>query len=60
MKAMHPYLCRWWCKVRPTTTGEQINKDIPHCLEFYVPVWAWPLEIIHRLIFGSTKFKTDK
>jgi len=24
-------------------------------LEGYIPHWAWPLELLHRLVFGSTQ-----
>lgn len=48
--ANNKFLCRWWLKTRDC-------KDFPNLIELYVPWWAWPLEIFHRLIFGSTKIK---
>lgn len=53
--------CRWWCRVRPLKNAVQLNagEGIPAAVEFYVPWWAWPFELLHRLIFGSTKFKEN-
>ena len=52
---------RWWLKSRPTTLGIQLNDDgTPPCIEFYVPWWAWPLELLHMVVFGSTKITTIK
>jgi hypothetical protein len=50
-------LCRWWLKLRPHKRGTYLG----HCgangpiMEFYVPWWAWPLELLHRLVFGYAK-----
>jgi len=54
------YLCRWWLRTRPCKNAVQINagQGIPASVEFYVPFWAWPFEILHRAIFGSTRFNT--
>ena len=53
-------LTKWWLKVRPCKSAIQINANqgIPPCIEFYVPFWAWPFELLHRLyclIFGKDK-----
>ena len=54
----HRVLSRWWLKTRATKTGVQLNNgEMPACVELYVPFWAWPLEILHRLVFGSTKIE---
>lgn len=50
-------LCRWWLRARPTTRGIQLNNDMPPCFELYVPWWAWPLELAHRLFFGQARLK---
>ncbi len=54
-----PIFTRWWLKWRPCKRAVQINagQGIPACIEFYVPWYAWPLEFIHRMIFGKTEFK---
>jgi hypothetical protein len=49
-------LTRWWLKTRPCSRGEQLNHDgTPPCIEFYVPWWAWPLELAHCAIFGRAR-----
>jgi hypothetical protein len=49
-------LTRWWLKSRPCELGEQTEPRILEpCVEFYVPLWAWPFELLHRLIFGKSK-----
>lgn len=50
-------LCRWWLRTRPCKLGIQLNNDKYPCVEFYVPFWARPLELIYRLVFGSVKLK---
>lgn len=40
-------LCRWWLK----------SKQENNIAEFYVPWWAWPMEFIHRIIFGASKIR---
>ncbi len=58
-KSMPKPFCRWWLKTRPCKLATQINQNegISPCIEFYVPLWALPFEILHRVIFGSTKIK---
>lgn len=53
-------LTRWWLNTRPCKNAVQINKGqgIPACIEFYIPIWAWPLEWLHRLFFGSTRLNS--
>lgn len=50
---------RWWLKTRPATNAVQINsgEGIPACVEFYVPFWAWPFELLHIILFGSTRLQ---
>jgi hypothetical protein len=52
-RTRHPILCRWWLKTRPIRVPEYRSDD--KVLEFYVPWWAWPLELLHRIIFGSSR-----
>jgi hypothetical protein len=52
-------LCRWWLKTRQCKLAHQIaGQGLAPVQEFYVPFWAWPLELLHRLIFGSSKIIT--
>ena len=50
-------LTKWWLKTRPTKRAIQANRGegITPCIEFYVPFWAWPFELLYTMIFGSTK-----
>lgn len=48
-KSRHKLLCRWWLKTKTCC-----NSDI---IEFYVPWYAWPIELFHRLIFGYHKLE---
>jgi len=49
----HPLpMLRWWLKTRPLTHSIQLGPpNILPVMEFYVPFWAWPFELLHRLIF---------
>ena len=46
---------RWWRKSRPSTKSIQLNKNLPPCLESYVPWWAWPLEWISNFFYGKIR-----
>jgi hypothetical protein len=50
------YQRRFWIKIRKT--GDVLNvsdTELKHAIhEFYVPWWAWPLELLHRIIYGKT------
>jgi len=48
------YERKWWVRVREI---ESIwtPQGWTGCAEFYVPFWAWPLELGHRMIFGNPK-----
>lgn len=50
---------RWWLSTRPCKNAVQLNvgEGIPACVEFYVPIWAWPLELLHRVVFGTVKLE---
>ncbi len=54
-KGLPKVLCRWWLKTRSCRNGIQINNDMPECIEFYVPWWAWSFEILHMFVFGESK-----
>jgi hypothetical protein len=44
---------KWWLATRPVKDAVQIDgQGIPPVVEFYVPWWAWPIEAVHRLVFG--------
>ena len=58
--------CRWWCRTRevPNTDcwikiGNEEWKRVP-ITEFYIPWWSWPLEILHRMVFGKPKLIKSK
>gem|GEM_PF-5263448 len=56
----HPMLCRWWLRTRSCRLGIQLNNDgTPPCIEFYVPWWAWPLELLHIAVFGRAKLTAE-
>ena len=48
---------RWWISTRECSPVLYANGLVGACHEFYVPLWAWPLELIHKVIFGSTKIE---
>ena len=51
-------LTRWWLGTRQCKNAVQIGPEgMPACLEFYVPWWSWPFELLHRLIFGKANLK---
>ena len=35
-------------------------EGMPPCIEFYVALWAWPFELIHRMVFGRTVLKSKE
>lgn len=50
------FLRRWWVKIRECKDAVQIDDSgIPACHEFYVPWYAWPLELIYRAVFGKVE-----
>jgi hypothetical protein len=52
--------CRWWLRTRPCSHGVQIGPEgIPAAVEFYVPWWAWPFELLHWLVFGKASLSLD-
>ena len=55
-KSLPKPLCRWWLRLRPCKKAIHLGptNTLP-CMEFYVPWWAWQFELLHRLIFGSSK-----
>jgi len=51
-------LTRWWLKTRECKNGIQLGPEgMQACIEFYIPWWGWPFELLHRLIFGKTTLK---
>jgi len=50
--------CRWWLRCRPASGAVQLGRaDFAPVQEFYVPWWAWPLEWLHRLIYGKARLE---
>jgi len=52
------WLCKWWIRVKPCA-AIMIDGLWSASSEIYVPWWAWPFEIIHRMIFGSSKIDIE-
>jgi hypothetical protein len=53
-KSLPKPLTRWWVKTRPCKNAVQLGpKGMPACVEFYVPWYAWPLELMHHAVFGK-------
>jgi len=52
------FIRRWWLNCRVTTI-DNINGSWVAASELYVPWWAWPFELLHRLIFGRAYIKVD-
>lgn len=51
---------KWWLHTRDVKGQIAApGVDLPPCIEFYVPWWAWPLELAHRMIFGREKIQGD-
>ncbi len=58
-KSLPKPLTRWWLKTRPCKNAVQIGpKGMPACIEFYVPWYAWPFELLHRIIFGKATLES--
>ena len=48
------FMRRFWLKTRPCKDAVQVgDSGLPACHEFYVPWYAWPLELAYRAIFGK-------
>lgn len=54
------YLRRWWLRTRPCKKQILVSEYFDNPLEFYVPWWAWPFELMHRMIFGRAKLTPIK
>lgn len=58
IKAKPLPLCRWWLRTRPCSLGIQLGpEEMLPCMEFYVPWWGWPFELLYRIIFGRNKLE---
>ena len=55
-RALPWYLRKWWMRTR-NVVSVQTPQGWTGCAEFYVPFWAWPLEMLHRLMFGNSKLR---
>ncbi len=53
-KSRHPLLCRWWLRTRKIKPEPRGGMPV---FEFYTPWWAWPLELLHRLVFGRARLE---
>jgi len=54
-KSRRRIFCRWWLRTRPVMNVKPSPFGQHAVREFFVPWWAWPLELLHRGIFGHTK-----
>lgn len=55
MKINSPTI-RWWLRTRKKKDQSSAPAHWEgriYIMEFYIPWWAWPFEIGHRLIFGK-------
>jgi hypothetical protein len=41
---------KWWMRSREIDAVDGFRR-----YEMYSPWWAWPLELIHRIVFGYTR-----
>lgn len=57
IKKARPKLMQcWWIKSRPSGKFLYFDgKENQLVIEFYIPWWGWPCELLHRLIFGYPK-----
>lgn len=54
----HPIFCKWWIKSRIHKKVKVIPPYLDYEIcELYVPWWALPLEILHRIVFGHYKLE---
>lgn len=53
-RSRHPALCRWWLSARKVPKHPIEPAGMP-CFKLVVPFWAWPLELLHRAVFGKAK-----
>lgn len=51
--AKHIMLQRWWLRTRECESIVYDDGSIGASAEFYIPIWAWPFELVHRAIFGK-------
>lgn len=46
-------LTKWWLRAGPPPiAANYAHGEIPGA-QIYVPWWAWPLELLHRAVFGK-------
>ena len=57
-RGRHPLLCKWWMRVEPLKF--EPSSRLQSGARFYVPWWAWPLELVHRAIFGRVKIGSSR
>lgn len=53
------YFSRWWIKTRTIVPTIYDNGLIGAPIEFYVPWYSWPLELLYRGIFGKVTLEKD-
>lgn len=46
-------LRRWWVRTREVKPFVYSNGTVGAAVEFYVPIWAIPLEVFYNTIFGK-------
>lgn len=50
-------LCKWWLRAEKIREIQPLTPDGLRCAEWrmVVPWWAWPLELVHRAVFGGAR-----
>ena len=51
--ALHWIARKWWMRTRPCVASIT-SEGIGGASEFYCPLWAWPLDLMHAALFGRT------
>ena len=54
-KSLPRPLCKWWKRFRRVKDQVPMDGLIHAAVELYVPWWAWPFELTHRMVFGNLK-----
>lgn len=56
--ARPPVFQKWWLRTC-TPVLRRDEQGRLYGLELYVPWWAWPFELLHRLAFGNPELSTE-
>lgn len=56
-EAVPRWRSKWWMRMEVLEQYYDAKGAEHGTLRFYVPWWAWPLELFHRAIFGYPKLE---